>query len=166
MIARDPEPDEQVRGSSAQQQPDDAILDLAAEVDVDAKSHMNWRPPYKNVVRQLSTPSLYAEILKLDNSIRHLKRSNEELILHGESEEDGQWTVDIVKENKDVIAKQEEQIEMVKAEIAERGQSGHAEIEVGDGDDKVQGRLNENGMHRGEEQGEPMILEEDNGLHL
>jgi len=142
------------------------ISNFAAEVNVSTKSHMNWRSSYKNVVRHLSTPSLYAEILKLDNSIRHLKRSNEELKLHGESEDDGQWTADVVKENEDVIAKQEEQIEMVKAEIVQRGQSGHSEMEMGAGDEKVQGNLNGNGVQRGEEHGEQMNLEDDDGLHL
>lgn len=142
------------------------VSDIAAEINVDNQWHMNWRPSYKNVVRHLSTPSLYAEILKLDNSIRHLKRSNEELKLHGESEDDGQWTADVVKENEDVIAKQEEQIEMAKAEIVERGQSEHSEMEVGDGDEKVQSNFNGNGVQRGEEHGEPMDLEDDDGLHL
>jgi hypothetical protein len=72
----------------------------------------------------------------------------------------------VVKENEDVIAKQEEQIEMVKAEIVQRGQSGHSEMEMGAGDEKVQGNLNGNGVQRGEEHGEQMNLEDDDGLHL
>ena len=128
---------------------------------------MSWKPSYRNTVRQLSTPLLYAEILKLENSIKHLKRSNEELKLHGENEDDGQWTENVVRENEDVIAKQEEQIEMVKGEIVERGQSGHAELGVQECG-TVPGEVNGNGdaVHKSEEVGEPMELEEDDGVHL
>jgi len=42
----------------------------------------------------------------------------------------GEWAENVVRENEDVIVKQEEQIEMVKGEIVERGQSGHAELGV------------------------------------
>src|SRR5579859_627840 len=89
---------------------------------------MSWRLPYQNVVKHLSTPQLYAEILKLENSIKHLKRSNEELTRHGEEcEEDAQWTADVVRENEGVISKQEEMIEMVKTEAVERGQTEHGD---------------------------------------
>jgi hypothetical protein len=129
---------------------------------------MSWRPSYRNVVRHLSTPSLYAEVLKLDNSIKHLKRSNKELQLHGESEDDGQWALDVVKENEDVIAKQEEQIEIVKAEIIGRAQTEHEEMVVESGNDKVEGNLNGNGVRTSQVQGsgELMDLEDDDGLHL
>jgi vacuolar-type H+-ATPase subunit H len=126
---------------------------------------MSWRPSYKNVVHQLSTPLLYAEILKLENSIKHLKRSNDELKLHADNEDEGQWTLDVVKENEDVIAKQEEQIEMVKGEIIERGQTGHGDMDV-QGNDKLHEGVNGNGVHEDEATGEDMDLDEEDGVHL
>lgn len=132
---------------------------------------MSWRPSYTNVAKHLSTPQLYAEILKLENSVKHLKRSNEELIRHGEeSGEDAPWTEEVVRENEGVISKQEEMIEMCREEIIERGQTGHGEMEVEEErDGKVQGDEVSGNGNRGqgsEELGEDMDLDEEDGVHL
>jgi|SRR5579859_4466998 len=89
---------------------------------------MSWITAYKATIRQLPTLSLFGEIQKLENSIKHLQRSNDELKTHAERESDSSWVGAIVSENEDVIAKQKEQIEITKAEIKERcGGSEHAE---------------------------------------
>ena len=90
---------------------------------------MSWTTGYKSALRQLSTPSLYGEILKLENSIKHLRRSNEELRLHATSgEEDTSWIQPVITENEELIKKQSEQVELVKSEISERGaKSEHGE---------------------------------------
>jgi hypothetical protein len=103
---------------------------------VDEKNCMTWTTAYKSALSQLSTPSLYGEILKLENSIKHLRRSNEELRLHERSgEEDTTWIQPVIAENEEVIKKQREQVGLVKSEISERGaKSEHGEeaIMVGD----------------------------------
>jgi len=83
---------------------------------------MSWTSAYNSSLRQLSTTSLYGEILKLENSIKHLRRSNEELRLHGSNDEgDTSWIQPIIAENELVIIKQNEQVELVKHEISGRG---------------------------------------------
>lgn len=86
---------------------------------------MSWVASYRAAIRELSTPSLHGEILKLENSIKHLRRSNEELREHGNSnEEDASWIVSVISDNEDVIAKQNEQIELVKQQLVEQGATG------------------------------------------
>jgi len=134
---------------------------------------MSWTTTYKSAIHQLSTPSLYAEILKLENSIKHLQRSNEELVEHGKSEEDGSWIVPIIGENEEVIAKQTEQVKFVKDEIVERGMSNeHAEEDIslntnGAETEHGNGTGLENGNVNGEEHGDEMDIDElDDGVHL
>lgn len=134
---------------------------------------MSWTTAYKSAIRQLSTPSLYAEILKLENSIKHLQRSNEELVEHGKSEEDGSWVIPIIAENEEVIAKQTDQIKYVKDEILERGMSSeHAGEDVSiksNGEEIVNGNGNgsESGDRYEEEHGDEMEVDElEDGVHL
>jgi hypothetical protein len=134
---------------------------------------MSWTTAYKATIRQLSTPSLYAEILKLENSIKHLQRSNEELKQHGETEEDGSWIVPIIAENEDVIEKQTQQITFIKEEIIERGLSSeHADedmVETTHGESTTNGNGNGtgNGAAHDEEQGDEMQLDDpEDGVHL
>src|SRR5436190_17153763 len=92
---------------------------------------MSWTATYKSSLRQLSTPSLYGEVFKLENSIKHLQRSNEELRAHGNSEEeDTSWVEPVIAENEQVIKKQNEQVELAKREISERGATSEHTEEV------------------------------------
>ena len=130
---------------------------------------------YKSALRQLSTPSLYGEILKLENSIKHLRRSNEELRLHGtNAEEDRSWIQPVIAENEDVIKKQGEQMELVRTEIFERGaRSGHTDkgmMAQGSNGSTMNGnaeaRSEENAVQATDE-GEGMQEDEpSNGVHL
>jgi hypothetical protein len=133
----------------------------------------HWTTAYKETIRQLSTPSLYAEILKLENSIKHLHRSDEELREHGKNEEAGSWIVPIIEENEDVIAKQTQQITFIKDEIIERGLSSeHADedmVETTHGESITNGNGNGTGnsVRHGEEQGDEMEGDEpEDGVHL
>jgi hypothetical protein len=84
-------------------------------------SEGNWKIQYINLVKQLSLPDLFVELRKLENSIRNLHRSNDELKAYHESgeEQDGSWILGIVDENKQVIVKQTEQARIVKERILE-----------------------------------------------
>jgi hypothetical protein len=90
---------------------------------------MSWKETYKSRLKQLSTPSLYGEVLRLENSIKHLRRSNQELRDHESStNEDTSWIAPVISENEQVIAKQSEQVELVKSEFSDRGTvSDHAD---------------------------------------
>jgi hypothetical protein len=82
---------------------------------------MSWRFAYKSVIDHLSVPSLYGELQKLENSVKHLRRSNDELRVHREEEgQGGSWVLPVISENESVIAKQEEQIQLLKEKILER----------------------------------------------
>ena len=132
---------------------------------------MSWIPGYKSTIRQLSTPSLHGEILKLENSIKHLRRSNEELRAHRNTSQndDTSWIAPIIAENEQVIAKQVEQIALVKQELSERGHaSEHADdIQLNGGERSVATANDEQPVEEGTNVGEPMDLDESsNGLHL
>src|SRR5271170_3967319 len=108
---------------------------------------MSWKETYKSRLKQLATPSLYGEVLRLENSIKHLRRSNEELRDHESSaEEDTSWIAPVIAENDEVIAKQSERVDLIKAEISNRGTvSDHA-------DDSANMQSNGNGEARDNEQ--------------
>lgn len=134
---------------------------------------MSRTTAYKSALGQLSTPSLYGEILRLENSIKHLRRSNEELRLHETSgEEDTSWIQPVIAENEGVIKKQREQVELVKSEISERGaKSTHGEeilmVRDSNGSSTTGNteRIEENAER--EIVGETMQLDESsNGVHL
>jgi len=92
---------------------------------------MSWRTAYKATIHQLSVPSLYGELRKLENSVKHLRRSNEELTAHGEAEGTaGSWVFPVIQENEAVIAKQEEQVQLVTQKILEREAQIPAEDEA------------------------------------
>ena len=92
----------------------------------------SWIEAYKVTLRHLSTPSLYGEILRLEVSLKHLQRSNEELKIHETSvNEDTSWIAPVITENEQVIAKQSQQVDLVKAELSDRGTvSDHADLAV------------------------------------
>jgi len=134
---------------------------------------MNWASSYKVTLRQLSTPSLYGERNKLENSIKHLRRSNDELIDHGNHKtEDMIWIESVVAENKEVIFKQMEQVKLVKDEISDRGvKSEHAD-DAAHEEEGVNSSMNGNnaGNRVNSEQSDgrnTMELDEpSNGIHL
>jgi hypothetical protein len=133
---------------------------------------MSWTTAYKSALRQLSTPSLYGEIFKLENSVKHLLRSNEELRLHGTSgAEDTSWIQPVIAENEEVIKKQREQVELVKSEISERGaKSEHGEevtmIQDSTATNRSAGSIEENAERESVEQGMMQLDEPSNGVHL
>jgi predicted GNAT family acetyltransferase len=121
----------------------------------------------------MSIPLLYGEMLKLENSIKHLRRSNEELRLHGVTEEeDTSWIQPVIAENEQVITKQSEQVELVKCEIAERGSRSEHPEEAMLNRDSVNGTLNdgngeENSEQKESDDGDRMDVDEPtNGVHL
>jgi len=82
---------------------------------------MTWPATYTYTLRQLSVMSLYQEVDRLENSIKHLRRSNTELKQHElEAEEDTSWVEPTIAENEQAIAKQTRQIELVKLELSGR----------------------------------------------
>lgn len=132
---------------------------------------MSWTSSYQSALRQLSTASLYAEVHKLENSIKHLRRSNEELKLHCNTEaEDTSWIIPIIEENEQVIEKQSDQVKYVRQEIFGRA----VENEWAGGDLLTKGsiskRANESGVELNDaENGNGEQVEVDghsNGLHL
>jgi hypothetical protein len=133
---------------------------------------MSWTTAYKAALRQLSTPSLYGEVNKLENSVTHLRRSNDELKVHWETEqEDTSWIAPIIAENEQVIAKQVEQVELVKTELLDRDAwTEHGQEKALDGNG-TGGDLNiteaEPGHHYNMEEDDRMQVDEDNnGVHL
>jgi hypothetical protein len=132
---------------------------------------MNWTSVYKTRLRQLSTPSLYGEILKLENSIKHLRRSNDELRAHGEHrEEEKSWSLAVIAENEEVIGKQGSQIELIRLEILNRGENREHAEDIMLTDDMA-GTSNGVTVHATEEtesNGEEMmdLDERSNGVHL
>jgi hypothetical protein len=129
---------------------------------------MSWTTAYKAALSQLSTPSLYGEVLKLENSVIHLRRSNDELKVHAAS-----WVVPIIAENEQVIAKQVEQVELVKAEIVERGSwSDHGQENTLNGNGVVDdaGMMEDEPVQADEQGGEDeermQVDEDSDGVHL
>jgi hypothetical protein len=71
----------------------------------------------------LPPSSLYAKLLELRNSIAHLQRSNDELKGYADASPDGDKDCEeAIEENKVVITRMEERIELVKVEMEKRGQ--------------------------------------------
>jgi hypothetical protein len=134
---------------------------------------MSWTTAYKAALRQLSTPSLDGEVLKLENSVTHLRRSNDELKLHGETEKDAaSWVGPVIAENADVIAKQVQQVELVKAEIAERGAwSDHGQETALNGNGVLDdaGMMEDEPVHDeqgGEDEERMQVDDNSDGVHL
>lgn len=133
---------------------------------------MSWTSAYKSSLRHLSTPSLHGEILKLENSIKHLRRSNDELRVYESSgEEDTSWIAPVIAENEQVIVKQNEQVELVMQEISDRGVKTEDVEEAMLVPDSMKGNLHGNGEQDLEQEeiddGDGMELDEpSNGVHL
>ncbi|RKU40663.1 hypothetical protein DL546_002079 [Coniochaeta pulveracea] len=81
-------------------------------------------------IKELSLPLLHLKVLEIRNSIAHLDYSNEELrpfaegtqAVHSSSTpQPDQDCIDAIAENETVIARMLERIELIKAEVEERG---------------------------------------------
>ncbi|KAF8461904.1 hypothetical protein BDZ91DRAFT_699291 [Kalaharituber pfeilii] len=94
---------------------------------------------FAHALTSLTLPSLHSESLRLQNSIYHLRRSNlslEHCLLDPSLPADDQREFrDAIRENEEVIKRQEERIELVKQEVERRGfrmpHEGEAGAEVG-----------------------------------
>ena len=133
---------------------------------------MTWPATYTSPLRQLSVPSLYQEVDRLENSIKHLRRSNAELEQHElETEEDTSWVQPTIAENDQVIAKQTRQIELVKLELSGRGVASNTTNPEPDGrlEDSNGDHMQNNISHSEPINGEGKMdvdTNSENGLHL
>jgi len=133
---------------------------------------MTWPATYTSTLRQLSVPSLYQEVDRLENSIKHLRRSNAELEQHElETEEDTSWVQPTIAENDQVIAKQTRQIELVKLELSGRGVASNTTNAEPDGrlEDSNGDHMQNNISHSEPINGEGKMdvdTSSENGLHL
>lgn len=125
---------------------------------------MSWRETYKSTLKQLSSPSLYGEILRLENSIKNLRRSNEELRLYeSNAQEDTSWIPPIIVENDQVIAKQSEQVDLVKVELSDRGALSDYSNDFTNGDTREVG---DDGADDEQDAEQMEIDEPSDGVHL
>ena len=125
---------------------------------------MTWRETYKSTLKQLSSPSLYGEILRLENSIKNLRRSNEELRLHkSNAQEDTSWIPPILVENDQVIAKQSEQVDLVKVELSDRGALSDHSNDFTNGDAR---EVADDGANDEQDAEQMDIDESSDGVHL
>jgi hypothetical protein len=127
----------------------------------------SWMSSYRSSLRQLPTAFLYAEIRKLENSIKHLRRSNEELKRYCTTEEeDTSWILPIIVENEQVIKKQSDQVKYVKQEISERAVENDHTVEDLLTEESVADRTNGGDRLNGADRDQKDIDEFNNGLHL
>ena len=116
--------------------------------------------------------SLYQEVDRLENSIKHLRRSNTELKQHElESEEDTSWVEPTIAENEQLIAKQTRQIELVKLKLSGRqAVSNTASPEPNQRLEGSNGEHRENGVSHSEpingEGKTDVAASSENGFHL
>ncbi|CAG8484060.1 hypothetical protein C2G38_2229147 [Gigaspora rosea] len=85
---------------------------------------MNSLPPLEPTIEQyrtLSVDSLTYEKRRLENSINHLIRSNEEMKIFDQDDADFQLAI---KENEAFILKQQEKINIIQNILAEKQQNG------------------------------------------
>ncbi|KAF2240465.1 hypothetical protein BU26DRAFT_442433 [Trematosphaeria pertusa] len=73
---------------------------------------------FAKALADLSLSSLYLKVAELENSIAHLQKSNGELQEFVRQEEDKEC-YEAILENRDVIRRMEERIELVKREVTE-----------------------------------------------
>jgi hypothetical protein len=127
---------------------------------------------YTSTLWQLSIPSLYQEKFRLENSIKHLHRSNTALKEHEvEADEDTTWVQSTVGENEQVIAKQRRQIELSELELFRRSVGSNS---LGSASDRREEASNGEQRMKGESRSEPegqddkMDVDEDSqsGLRL
>ncbi|KAL5043691.1 hypothetical protein BDW71DRAFT_187597 [Aspergillus fruticulosus] len=82
---------------------------------------------FAEAIKELTLPVLYAKVAELQNSIAHLRRSNQELRLFilgsCESEADKQELEGYIAENDEVEKSMIERIQLCKVEVEARGQT-------------------------------------------
>ncbi|KAL4877203.1 hypothetical protein BJY04DRAFT_198754 [Aspergillus karnatakaensis] len=82
---------------------------------------------FAEAIKELTLPVLYAKVAELQNSIVHLRRSNQELHTFVaescDNETDKQEIEGYISENEDVLKAMGERIQLCKAEVEERGQT-------------------------------------------
>ncbi|RHZ45631.1 hypothetical protein Glove_668g15 [Diversispora epigaea] len=91
---------------------------------------MDSLPPLEPTIEQLPTlnvDSLTHEKRRLENSIYHLNRSNEELKNYDENDDDFKLAI---KENEELIIKLRDKINLIENILTERQQKGNNCIEV------------------------------------
>lgn len=81
---------------------------------------------FKEAIRDLPLPNLYAKVSEIQNSIAHLHRSNDEMrsfITEScETEEDKQELQTYISDNERVFVNMTERIKLLKEEVERRGQ--------------------------------------------
>ncbi|CAG82730.2 hypothetical protein B0I72DRAFT_18479 [Yarrowia lipolytica] len=95
---------------------------------------INDKTEWTLIVASLGDHELRAERDRLQNSIQHLKRSNEELEEFVKEDDELQEVID---DNNKVIGNQEMRIQVLKAEITKRGIS-HSEQQVENNGSKIE----------------------------
>ncbi|KTW28570.1 hypothetical protein T552_01831 [Pneumocystis carinii B80] len=71
---------------------------------------------FLSAIQMLNLEQLHSEISMLNNSIKHLIRSNNDLKEYTQEA----WAEETIKENEQVIIRQKEKIEMISKEIEKR----------------------------------------------
>ncbi|KAL4740837.1 hypothetical protein BDV11DRAFT_168784 [Aspergillus similis] len=110
---------------------------------------------FAEAIKELTLPVLYAKVAELQNSIAHLRRSNQELRLFitesCESEADREELEGYIAENVGVEKSMIERIELCKAEVGRRGQTW---IELGADANGTTGTEGEGEQGQGQPTGE------------
>lgn len=116
-------------------------------------------------IQDLPLENLYTKVAEIRNSISHLERSNKELAEYAQrdgNEEDGDADlVAAIEENKTVVGRMNERIDLVKAEVERRGQIWHE----GDNEPATTNGEGAPGRSRGG-QGSSDVEDDHDGVHL
>lgn len=86
-------------------------------------------------IEELPLENLYAKVFEIRNSISHLEDSNKELEEYSQTVGGDTDCVAAVAENREVIGRMKERVELVKREVERRGQKWHE----GDGNGAASG---------------------------
>ncbi len=119
-------------------------------------------------VEDLPVENLYTKVSEIRNSIAHLERSNKDLEEYSNSVGGDADCEAAVRENKEVVGRMKERIDLVRKEAERRGQKWHEGEVNGETDREVvaEGTLNDEELRR---QMEERMAEEDDaeeGVHL
>ena len=80
---------------------------------------------FASAIEDLPLENLYAKVFEIRNSISHLEDSNKELEEYSQNVGGDADCVDAIRENREVIGRMDERIELVKREVERRGQKWH-----------------------------------------
>ncbi|QSL65510.1 hypothetical protein MERGE_002823 [Pneumocystis wakefieldiae] len=81
-----------------------------------SKMYNTNQTAFLSAIQILNLEQLYSEISMLNNSIKHLIRSNDELKIYTEEP----WAEETIKENEQVILRQKKKIDIISEEIGKR----------------------------------------------